>query len=155
MESLSGSPSSVIIWSRSLCVRRGGLAAEDGGWCRWAGGGGGGVGNLLLWQDDPRPFGLCAGGSRCLGEALCVGAVFNSKKTSRAASPPLMVRMCVGPCGEGANWTLHLVSGGGQSAARGVRLGHFVVVAVSRRGVGILASRLVIDVMTKPCDCCS
>ena len=50
MESLSGSPSSVMIWSRFVCTRRGGLAGEEGGFCRRLGGCGGGViAPLLLW----------------------------------------------------------------------------------------------------------
>ena len=51
MESLSGSPSSVMIWRRSVCVRRGGLAGEDGWGRRCAGACGGGVSCLrfLFW----------------------------------------------------------------------------------------------------------
>jgi len=85
VESLSGSPSSLIIWSRTVCAWRGGLADDDGGWCRWAGGSGGGVGNLLLVRDDTCSFRLCVvevgpGGPLCLRGAPCVSVVSVSRK---------------------------------------------------------------------------
>ncbi len=76
------------------------------------------------------------------------------RKASRAASPPLMVRMCVGPYGEAANCTLHIMSGGGRSEALGLPLGRLVTVTTCLRGVGTPASRLDIEVMTKPYACC-
>jgi len=36
-----------------------------------------------------------------------------------------MVRMCVGPYGEGANWTRHLMSGGGAVSRLGSAFGAF------------------------------
>jgi hypothetical protein len=158
MKSLSGSPSSVMIWSRSVCARRGGLAEEEGGFGRRVGGCGGGVVDLLLlWAAEctpgPRVVGVWPRGS--LGRVGGVGGrdVSVGRKASRAASPPLMVRICVGPCGEDANCTLHLVSGGRRSEFLGLPLGRFDAVAASTRGVGIPSSRLVIEVMTKPCAC--
>ena len=85
----------------------------------------------------------------CLGGDASVVAFSVNNKASKAAFPSLVVRMCVGPCGKGVNWTRHLVSGGGRSAFLGLPLGRFVAVAVSSRDVGILSSRLVMDVMTK------
>ena len=76
------------------------------------------------------------------------------RKASMAASPPLLVRMCVGPFGDGANCTLHMVSSGGRFEALGLPMGRLVAVATCMRGVGTLASRPVIEVMTKPCACC-
>ena len=90
----------------------------------------------------------------CIGGDVNVVAFSINRKASKAASPPLMVRMCVGPCEEVANQTRHMVSGGGRSAGLGMPLGRFVGVAVSRRVVGTLSSRLVMGVMTKPCNCC-
>ena len=75
------------------------------------------------------------------------------RKASRAASPPRMVRMCIGPCGDGANCTLHLVSGGRRSEFLGLPLGRLAAVAASMRGVGIPSSRMVMEVMTKPSAC--
>ncbi len=89
-----------------------------------------------------------------MGGEVSVAVVSANRKASKAASPPLMVRMCVGPCGEGANWTRHMVSGGGRSAVLGLPLGRFVAVAVSKRVVGIISSMLVMDVMAKPWSCC-
>jgi len=158
MESLSGSPSSVMIWSKSVCARRGGLTGEEGGFSRRVGGCGGDVVDLLLlWADvltpGPRVVGVWLGGS--LGRVGGVGGLDLSmrRKASRAASPPRMVRICVGPCGDGANCTLHLVSGGRRSEFLGLPLGRFAAVAASMRGVGIPSSRLVMKVMTKPCAC--
>ena len=157
VESLSGSPSSMMICRRSVCVRRGGLAGEDSVGCRWGGGGGGGEDSLLLWGKGVtrlRGVGWGPGCFLCIGGDASVVAFSDNKKAYKAASPSLMMRMCVGPCGEGANWTRRLVSGGGRSAVLGLPLGRFVAVAVSRRVVGTLPSRLVMDVMTKPCNCC-
>ena len=99
-----------------MCVRRGGLAGEDGGGCPWAGVSGGGEDGLLLWgKGAARLYGFGVGlGCPCrIGGDVCVAVVSLNRKASKADSPPLMVRMCVGPCGEGANWTRHLVLGGG------------------------------------------
>ena len=56
MESLSGSPSSVMIWRRSVCARRGGLAGEVGGGRRWASECGGGVEDLRFVLGGVRAF---------------------------------------------------------------------------------------------------
>jgi len=154
----SGSPSSVMIWRRSVCARQGGLAGEEGGLCRRVGGCGGGVADPRLLRDGVFTLGTCVvgvlpGGS--LGPGGGVGGRVVSVRTnpSKAASPPLMVRMCVGPCGEGATCTLYLVSGGRRSEFLGLPLGRFVAVAACTRGVGTPSSRLAIEVMTKPCAC--
>ena len=66
--------------------------------------------------------------------------------------------MRVGPFGEGTNCTLHLVSSGRRSEDLGLPLRRLVAVAACMRGVGTHASRLVIEVMTKPwayCVCAS
>jgi hypothetical protein len=83
-----------------MSVRRGGLAGEDGGWCRWAGGSGGGVGNLPLVRDGICSFGMRVvgrgpGGPLSLGDAPCGSVVSVTRKASRASPPPFMVRMCV------------------------------------------------------------
>ena len=141
-----------------MCARRGGLAEEEGGFCRRVGSCGGGVIDpLLLWADvltlGPRVVVVWPRGS--LGPVGGVGGrdVSVRRKASRAASLPQMVRICVGPCGEGANCTLYLVYGGRRSDFLGLPLGRFDAVAASKRGVGIPSSRLVIEVMTKPCAC--
>jgi hypothetical protein len=134
-----------------VCARRGGLAGEEGGFCCRVGGCGGGVVDPLLVRDDvctlgPRVVGVWPGGS--LGRGGGVGGrVFSvRRKASKAASPPRMVRICVGPCDEGANCTLYLVSGGMRSEFLGLPLVY--------EGVGTPTSRLMIEVMTKPCACC-
>ena len=99
-------------------MRRGGLVGEDGGGCRWVGGSGEGEDDLLFWGKATcaarmRGVGMGLGCSCCLGGHISGVSVSISRKASKAASPPLMVRMFVGPCGEGADWTRHMVSGGG------------------------------------------
>ena len=47
-----------------------------------------------------------------------------------------MVRILVGPCGEGANCTMHLMSSGRRSEALGLPLGRLVAMAACMRGVG-------------------
>jgi len=87
-------------------VRRGGLTGEDGGGCRWAGVSGGGEDGLLLGRKGAARLcgvGVGLGFSCRIGGNVCVAVVSVNKKASKAASPPLMVRMWVGPCGEGAN----------------------------------------------------
>jgi hypothetical protein len=116
------------------------------------------VGDLLFVPGSVCPFGLRVvregpGGSRCLGGGVGGRFVSVRRKASKAASPPRMVRICVGPCGEGANCTLHLVSGGRRSEFFGLSLGRFVVVAACKRCVLTPSSRLVLEVMTKPCAC--
>ena len=118
----------------------------------------GGVVDPLLVRDDvctlvPRVVVVWPGGS--LGPWGGVGGrdVSVRRKASRAASPPRMVRICVGPCGDGANCTLHLVSSGRCSEFLGLPLGRFVAVTASMRGAGTPSSRLVIEVMMKPCAC--
>ena len=141
-----------------MCLWRGGLAGEEGGFCRRVDGCGRGVVDPLLLRDDvfnlwPLVVGVWYGGS--IGPWVGVGGrvVSVRRKASKAASPPRMVRICVGPCGEGANCTLHLVSGGRRSEFLGLPLGRFVAVAAYMTGVGTPASRLMIEVMTKPCAC--
>ena len=53
--------------------------------------------------------------------------------------------MWVGPCGEGVNCTLHMVSGGSRSEVLGLPLGRLVAVAAWMRGVGTPPSRLMIE----------
>ena len=139
-------------------VRRGGLADAEGGCWRRVGGCRGGVVALFLVRDDVGPLGLRVvvvrpGGSLGPGSGIGGRDVSVRRKASRAASPPRMVRICVGPCGDGANCTLHLVSGGRRSEFLGLPLGRFAAVAASMRGVEIPSSRLVMEVMTKPCAC--
>ncbi len=141
-----------------MCVRRGGLAGEEGGFCRRAGGCGGGVVDPLLLRSDvltrvPRVVVVWSGGSLSPVGGAGGRDVSVRRKVSRASSPPRMVRICVGPCGEGANCTLHLVSSGRRSEFLGRLLGRLDAVAASIRGVGIPFSRLVIEVMTKHCAC--
>jgi hypothetical protein len=116
------------------------------------------VGDLLFVRNGacilgPRAVGVGPGGSLCSrgGAGGCV--VSAKRKASRAASPPRMVRICIGPCGEGANCTLHLVFGGRRSVVLGLPLGRLVAIAACMRGVGNPASRMVISVMIKPRAC--
>ncbi len=107
-----------------MCARRGGLPGEEGGFrrrvgCCW----GGVVDPLLVWDAmtlGPRVVVVWPGGSFCPVGGVGGRDVSVRRKASRAASPPRMVRMCVGPCGEGANCTLHLVSGGRRSECLGL-----------------------------------
>jgi len=158
MKSLPGSSSSVMIWSRYVCILRGGLAGEDGGLRRWVDGCGGGVGDLLFVRDGVYTRGLRVvvvgpGGSTCPRSGIGRVVSVSRKASTIATSPRRMVRMWVGSCGEGANCTMHMVSGGRRSEVLGLPLGRLVAVAAWMRGVGTLASRLVIEVMTKPCAC--
>ena len=113
------------------------------------------MGDPLLVRDGTftlgsRVVGVGLGGSLCPGGCVGGRVVSMRRKASKAASPPQMVRICVGPCGEGANCTLHLVSGGRRSEILGLSLGRFVAVAASMRNVETPASRVVIKVMRKP-----
>ena len=78
--------------------------------------GGGVVDPLLLWAEvltlGPRVGVVWPGGSLCLGGGVGGRDVSVRRKASTAASPPQMVRICVDPCCDGANYTLHLVSVG-------------------------------------------
>jgi len=102
------------------------MAGEDGDGCRWADGGeggGGGEGNLRLGRkgactSELRVVGLGPGYFRCPSGVVCGVAVSVRKKASRVASPPLIMRMGVGPWGEGANRTIQIVSGGGGAVCR-------------------------------------
>ena len=112
----------------------------------------------LLVRNDvctfgPRVVEVWPGGSLGPGGGVGERVVSARRKASKAASPPRMVRICVGHCGEGANYTLHLVSRGRRSEFLGMPLGRFVTVAACVRGVGTPASRLMIEVMTKPSAC--
>ena len=105
-----------MIWSNYVCIRRGGLAGEEGRFCRGLGGCGGGVDDLRLVRDDvstlgPRVMGVWSRGSIGPGSGVGGRVVSVRRKTSKAALPPLMVRICIGSYGDGANCTLHLVSG--------------------------------------------
>jgi hypothetical protein len=78
------------------------------------------VGDLLFVRDGAYIFGLrvvevVSGGACCPRGDACGRDVSARRKASRAASPPLMVRICVVSCGEGSNCTLHMVSGGRRS----------------------------------------
>jgi len=115
---------------KSVCLRWGGLASEEGVFCHRMGGCRGGVVYLLLVRDDvctlgPRVMGVWLGGSLGPGGGVGGCVVSVRRKTSKAASPPLMVRICVGPCGEGANCILHLVSGGRRPESLGSAYGAF------------------------------
>jgi len=82
------------------------------------GGGSGEAGAHLLLR-----VGACADGPHLMGREREVrppgpsgageGWGSKAKNQSRAWVPPLMGRMCAKPCGEGANWTTHLVERGG------------------------------------------
>ena len=79
---------------------------------------GGGEDDLLSWGKGGcvarwRKVELKPGWSCCLGGVDCGGADSIARNASKAAAPPLMMRLCVGPCGEGANWTRHMVIRGG------------------------------------------
>ncbi len=120
-----------------MCDRRGGLAGEEGGFCRRTGSCGGGVADLLLLRLDvltrgPRGVVVWSGGSLGPGGGDGGRVVSVRRKVSRAASLPLMVRICVGPCGEGANCTLHLVFGRRRSEFLSRPLGRFDAVAASK-----------------------
>ena len=129
-----GFPSSAMIWSTFVCTRRGGLAGEDGVLRRRVGGCGGGVGDLLFVRD-----GVCIRGLRVVGVGPG-GSIYPGggvgratsvrRKASKAASLPRMVRVWVVPCGEGANCTLHMASGGRRSEVLGLSLGRMVAMAV-------------------------
>ena len=134
----------------------GGLAGKEGGFCRRVGGCGGDVVDLFPVRDDvcglgPRVVGMWLGGSLGPGGGVGGRVVSVTRKASKAASSPRMVRIFVGPCGEGANCSLHLVSVGRCSELLGLPLGRFVAVAAYMSGVGTHESRLMIEVMTKPC----
>ncbi len=71
VESLSGSPSSVIIWKISFCARLGSLAGEAGGWWRRLVGWG-------SWEEGMGFSPLVWGGAFASKEAgfpVCVGIV--------------------------------------------------------------------------------
>ncbi len=97
--------------------------------------------------------GVRPGGAFCPRGDAGGRVVSDKRKASRAASLPMMVRICVGLCGESLNRTLYMVIGGRHSKALGLPLGRLFAVAACMRGMGILASMLVIVVMTKPCAC--
>jgi hypothetical protein len=123
-------------------VRKAGPVADWGG-C------GGGVADPRLFRDGvftlgPRVVGAMSRGSLGPGSGVGGSVVSVRRKASKAASPPLMVRICVGPCEKGANCTLHLVSRGRRSESLGLPL---VTVAACIGGVGTPASRLVIEAM--------
>jgi hypothetical protein len=83
------------------------MAGEDGGGCRGSGGSGGDEDGLRIFGGEGAAR-LCGVGlgrpCRRGGDGL-VAVAYVDRKASKAASPPLMVRMCVGPYGKGANWT--------------------------------------------------
>ena len=67
------------------------------GWCERVG-----EDSPLLWKKGAaRLFGARVGlGCPCrIGGDVSVAVVSVNKKASKIASPPLRVRMCVGPCG--------------------------------------------------------
>ena len=118
----------------------------------------GGVGDPRLVRDGvftlgSRVVGVWHGGSLGPGGGVGGRVVSGRRKAPKVACPPLMVRICIGPCGEGANCTLHLVSSGRRSEFLGLPLGRFVAVAACTRVVRTPATRLVIVVMRKPCLC--
>ena len=153
-ESLSGSPSSVKIWSRSVCARRCGRAGEEGCRLLWVGCGGGvrdlrflRVGVCVVFRWIP---GVGSEGPSRLGGGPGVTVFSVRRKASSASLPPRIVRMWFGPCGEGANCTRHPVSGESRSAFLGRPLGRLAAVAACRSAVGTPSSRLWIEVITKP-----
>ena len=82
-----------MIWSNSVCIRRGSLAGEEGGFCRGLGGCGGGVVDLRLVRDGvftlgPRVLGVWPGGSLGPGSGVGGRVVSVRRKASKAAFPP-------------------------------------------------------------------
>jgi len=147
VESLYGSPSSVIIWRNSFCARLGSLAGEVGGWRSR-------LIRLLSGEEGAGPP-SCVWGGACAstetGFLFCssssVGAVdvVEARNASSAAPPPLMVRMCVGLWREGAYRIRHFMVGGMRSASLGRPRGRLRAVAACRAVVVHLSSRLTID----------
>jgi hypothetical protein len=141
MESLSGFPSSVMIQSNFVFIRRGGLAGAEGGFSRRVDGCGGGVADPRLLRDGvfilgPHVVRVWHGGSLGPGGGVGGRVVSVRRNAFKAESLPRMVRICISPCDEGANYTLHLVYGGRCSEFLGLPLGRFAAVAACTRGVG-------------------
>ncbi len=126
IESLSGSPSTVTIWRRSLCGRRGWRAGDVGG-VRSLGtpvGSGGGEKRAYLVVR----VGACANKLRLMGVERgssttgVAGAVMDSAsfamKASSACAPPAIERMWIGPYEEVANCIVKSVAKGGRRGAR-------------------------------------
>ena len=124
MESLSESPSTVTIWRRWVCGRRGWRAGDVGG--VWSRGTPVGSGSGEEWAYLMVRVGACTDELRLMwverGLILAgVTGVDNasfSRKASSAYAPPAIERMWSGTCGEGANCTLHIVAKGGRRRAR-------------------------------------
>ena len=150
-ESLSGSPSSVIIWSRSVCARRGERAGEEG--CRTSE-----LGMGEVYGISPSfcgsVYASCFVGSprvrRYLGAAL-VCASF--PLGGRLPTPLCRLGLC--GCGSVLVGRVRIVPctwyrGGRRSASLGQPLGRLAAVAACMSGVWTPSSRLWIEVMTKP-----
>jgi hypothetical protein len=124
-ESTYGSPSSRMIWRRSLCACLVVRACEDGGCppCRPPLGGEGGAVALSFVR-----VGACADELRLMGversglPSDAGGAGGNegslTRKSSRACVPPAMNRMWKSPWGSGANWTMRFMESGGRLTDR-------------------------------------
>jgi hypothetical protein len=122
MESLSGSPSSSMIWRRSLCGRLGRRAGDGGGcpplWIPLGGEVGGVVARSLA------RVGACADELRLMGveraEVYTLvgragwGRGSLCKKVSRACGSLAMERMWSGHWGDGANCMTQCVVSGGR-----------------------------------------
>jgi hypothetical protein len=105
MESLSGSPSSRIIWRKSLCGRLSGRAGDKGGcplcWCPL----GREVGRAAEFNlvrvgacaDELRLLGVERDGVPTIVGRAGGGRGSLSRKVSRACEPPDIERMCNGP----------------------------------------------------------
>jgi hypothetical protein len=158
-ESLSGSPFSVILRRRLLCIRRDGRAGDDGGaHPRWAPLGA--EGTWVVARILTR-VGACTDKLRYMGveraEFLVdvggAGGGWDSiaRNVFNAWGPPLMERMWVGPCGDGANCTMQFVVRGGRLCLRRCsRVRRFAVTTDCRSREGIAYSRLVIELISNP-----
>ena len=101
MESLSGSPSSIIIWRRSLCGRLGQRAGNDGGFpSRWSplrvGVEGATACDLMrvgAFAAELRLMGVVRAEAFTLVGRVGGGVGSLSRNASRACGPPAMERM--------------------------------------------------------------
>jgi len=127
VESLSGSPSSVIMRRRLLCGRRDWRAGEvSGAWSC--------ILSPLVREGGEGCLPLLVRVSACVDELFLIGGgrglVFAdvsvkskdnaslTRKMSSAWAPPAIERMWHGPCGEGSYWMTHHIVNGGHRKAR-------------------------------------
>ncbi len=119
-DALSGSPSSSMIWMRSLCASLFGRAGEDGG-CPpiRAPFGGEGAAALILARvgacaDELRLMGVERGEVHTeVGRAVLAQGSLSRKELRACGSTYVMERMWKGLWGDGANWTTQFVERGG------------------------------------------